>query len=100
MVFLTKKVCLGWGLGGLVVSLFALGQNGCSDDSATPSGGDASADVQADVLVEAGPPPPLGVPVTSCTGCPVCGGVLGSATTGITYCTQNCATNTDCPTAT
>jgi hypothetical protein len=101
MVITSKKSSLGWALGGLVVSLFALGPSGCSSDSASPTGGDAStADVQADVMVEAGPPPPLGVPVSSCAGCPVCAGVLGSPTTGISYCTQDCTTTADCPTGT
>ena len=101
MVITSKKSFLGWGLGGLVVSLFALGPSGCSSDSASPTGGDAStADVQADVMVEAGLPPPLGVPVTTCAGCPVCAGVLGGPTTGISYCTQDCTTTADCPTGT
>jgi hypothetical protein len=100
MVITSKKSSLGWGLGGLVVSLFALGSSGCSSDSASPTGGDAStADVQADV-VEAGPPPPLGVPLSTCAGCPVCAGVLGSPTTGISYCTKDCTTTADCPTGT
>ena len=107
MAIITKNTSLGWGLGGLVASLIAfvsLGQSGCSDSSAAPSGTDAAADavddVQADALVEAGPPPPLGVPTASCAGCPVCGGVLGSPTTGISYCTIDCTTSTDCPTGT
>jgi hypothetical protein len=101
MVITLKKASLGWGLGGLVVSLFALGPSGCSSDSASPTGGDASmADVQADGAVDDGPPPPLGVPLPTCTGCPVCGGVLGSPTTGISYCTKDCTSNTDCPTGT
>lgn len=101
MVITLKKSSLGWGLGGLVVSLFVLGPSGCSSDSGSPSGGDAStADVQADVMVEAGPPPPLGVPLTTCAGCRVCAGVLGSPTTGISYCTKDCTTTADCPTGT
>jgi hypothetical protein len=50
--------------------------------------------------VEAGPPPPLGVPVPSCAGCPTCGGVLSGPDSGLTYCTQACTTNADCPTGT
>ena len=98
MVITLKKASLGWGLGGLIVSLFALGPSGCSSDSASPSG-DASTAV-ADGAVDDGPAPPLGVPLPSCAGCPVCGGVLGSATTGISYCTKDCTANTDCPTGT
>jgi hypothetical protein len=90
---------IGGGLTALLVSLAAIAQSACSsDDSSNP--GDASADssMQVEAAVDAGPPPPLGVPVSSCAGCPVCGGVLGSPTTGITYCTQNCDAGTDCPT--
>jgi hypothetical protein len=97
MAVMTKKVCLGWGVGGLVLSVCALAATGCSDSSAGPSAGDASLDAPVEA---AGPTPPLGVPVSSCAGCPVCGGVLGSATKGITYCTQDCTTNTDCPSGT
>jgi hypothetical protein len=96
MAVMIKKACLGWGVGGLVLSVCALAATGCSSSSAGPSGADASLDAP----VEAGPTPPLGVPVASCAGCPVCGGVLGSATKGITYCTQDCTTNTDCPSGT
>jgi hypothetical protein len=101
MATITKKACLGSGIAGLV-AFVALAQGGCSDSSAGPSGTDAAAlgDVQGDVQVEAGPPPPLGVPVMSCAGCPVCGGVLGSPTSGIRYCTQDCSTSADCPTGT
>jgi hypothetical protein len=104
MLVITKKASLGWGLAGLLVSLLALGASGCSSTSDAPSGSDASADVQADVqadvVVDAGPPPPLGVPVSSCAGCPVCDGILGSATTGIFFCTKDCTAATDCPTGT
>src|SRR5580698_3188113 len=100
MLVITKKASLGWGLAGLLVSLLALGAGGCSSTSDAPSGSDASADVQADVVVDAGPPPPLGVPVSSCAGCPVCDGILGSATTGIFFCTKDCTAATDCPTKT
>jgi hypothetical protein len=93
-----KKAYLGWAVGGLVLSLAALGGTGCSDSSSGASAGDASVD---DGAVDAAPPL-LGVPVASCAACPsaVCAGVLGSATTGITYCTEVCTTNTDCPTGT
>ena len=40
--------------------------------------------------VEAGPPPPLGVPVSSCAGLPVCGGVLGSPDAGSRYSHRTC----------
>jgi hypothetical protein len=99
MLVITKKASLGRALTGLLVSLFALGAGGCSSTSDAPSGSDASADVQADVVVDAGPPPPLGVPVPSCAGCPVCDGILGSPTTGIFFCTKDC-TAADCPTGT
>ena len=95
MPFITKK-----SRAGLAMALCALGASvaaaGCSASSsgATPSSDASTADG------EAGPPPPLGVPVASCAGCPVCGGVLGSATTGLTYCTQDCKTNADCPAGT
>jgi hypothetical protein len=50
---------------------------------------------------DAGPPSPLGVPVPSCAGCTgICGGVLASATTGFTFCTQDCTTDTGCPAGT
>src|SRR5579859_2628416 len=91
MVITLKSASFGW---GLVVSLCVLGSNGCSGSSAQPAGGDAST---PDAMVEAGPPP-LGVPVSSCAGCPVCGGVLSSPTTGISYCTQDCKMSADCPT--
>jgi hypothetical protein len=96
---LTKNtVWIGGGLTALLVSLAALAQSGCSDSSSSSTPADASAD--SSMLTEAafdGPTPPLGVPVKDCTGCPVCGGVLGSPTTGISYCTQNCDAGSDCP---
>jgi hypothetical protein len=98
MVITSKKASLGWGFGGLVVSLCAIAQMGCSDNNSTQAGGDASTDGVAED--GGGPPPPLGVPVASCAGCPVCGGVLGGPTTGITYCTQTCKASADCPTGT
>ena len=96
MVITLKRASLGWGLGGLFVTLCALGQNGCSSDSAAPSGSDAST---SDVVMmgDDGAPPPLGVPLKSCAGCPVCGGVLTSATEGTSYCTQACKASSDCP---
>jgi hypothetical protein len=97
---LTRKSRIGGGLTALLVSLAAFAQSACSsDDSSSP--GDASADssMQAEAAFD-GPAPPLGVPVSSCAGCPVCGGVLGSPTTGITYCTENCDAGSDCPTGT
>jgi hypothetical protein len=98
MVITVKKMSLGWGLGGLVVCLWALGQNGCSSNSAAPTGGDASA---TDALIgDDAAAQPLGVPVTSCAGCPVCGGVLTSATEGTSYCTQACSASMACPTGT
>jgi hypothetical protein len=87
----------------LVSSLTILG--GCSDSS---SGNDAGTDgsspqdsptTQAETGGDAGPPP-IGDPVTSCGNCPVCGGALASATVGVSYCTQNCQTDTDCVTGT
>ncbi len=100
MELTNNKAWFGGGLTALLVTLAALAQGGCSDSStATPA--DASADSSnADAQGEAGPAPPLGVPVSSCAGCPVCGGVLGSPTAGITYCTQNCDAGSDCPTGT
>ena len=44
--------------------------------------------------------PQLGDPVASCDGCPVCGGALASATTGVSFCTKDCMSDTDCPTGT
>jgi hypothetical protein len=85
-------------LPGLFVSLFALGGTGCSSSSSPGPASDASTGPDA---AEAGPASPLGVPVASCAGCvDVCGGVLASATTGFTFCTQDCTTNADCPTGT
>lgn len=95
---MTKSARTFLAVGVLVLPVWLLGASGCSDSSSGPSGDASTADATADV--EAGPPPALGVPVPSCAGCPVCGGVLASATTGFTYCTQNCATNADCPTGT
>jgi hypothetical protein len=105
MLITLKNGILGWGGSLVIASLCTFAQSGCSDSSSAPSGGDAStADVQADVeidgMAEAGPPPPLGVPVATCEGCPVCGGVLGSATTGISYCTKTCTATADCPAGT
>jgi hypothetical protein len=99
MVITLKKASLGWGFGGLVVSFCAVVQIGCSDNNSAQPRGDAST---SDALGEdgGGPPPPLGVPVASCAGCPICGGVLGGPTTGITYCTQVCKASADCPTGT
>jgi hypothetical protein len=96
MVVITKRASSFLALAGVLVPLCAIAVAACSQSSGSGSPGDAS----ADALVEAGPPPPLGVPVASCTGCPVCGGVLGSPTTGLTYCTQDCTTNADCPNGT
>jgi hypothetical protein len=85
-------------LPGLLVSLFALGGTGCSSSS---SPGAPVSDASAPDAAEAGPASPLGVPVASCAGCAdICGGVLASATTGFTFCTQDCTTNADCPTGT
>jgi hypothetical protein len=73
---------------------------GCSDSSGAPAtSSDASATEASVVDGQAGPPPPLGVPIAStrCASCNVCGGVLGSPTTGIAYCTQDCTTDADCP---
>jgi hypothetical protein len=85
-------------LPGLLVSLFALGGTGCSSSS-SPAAPPSDASTAPDV--EAGPPSPLGVPVASCAGCAVlCGGVLATATTGFTFCTQDCTTNADCPSGT
>ena len=95
MAVILKNASLGWAVGGLVMSLSALGVTGCSDSSAGPSGGDASV---ADGAVDAAPPP-FGVPVSDCTACisSICGGVLGSPDSGITYCTEVCTTTADCP---
>jgi hypothetical protein len=95
MAVILKNAFLGWAVGGLVLSLVGPGITGCSDSSAGPSAGDASL---VDGPVDAAPPP-LGVPVANCAACnsAVCGGVLGSATTGITYCTEVCTSNSDCP---
>jgi hypothetical protein len=83
----------------VVLALLGLGASsvfaGCSSSSNAPA---ASSDASTDG--QAGPPSPLGVPVSSCAGCTVCGGVLGSPTTGITYCTADCTTDTDCPSGT
>lgn len=95
MVITVKKMSLGWGLGGLVVSVCALGQNACSSNSAAPSGGDASA---PDAMVVGDEPmPALGEPVSSCAGCETCAGVLTSPDSGTSYCTKACTTSTDCP---
>jgi hypothetical protein len=81
-----------------VVGLAVVGDaTGCSSSSGAPPGIDASADVGP--LSDA-PTPPLGVPVSSCAGCPVCAGTLGSATTGISYCTVDCTSTADCPSGT
>jgi hypothetical protein len=94
---------LSRGLALVLCTFGASGAIGCSDSSSgsAPIGdasaiGDALATDGPAVAVEAGPPP-LGVPIATCAGCAVCGGVLGSPTTGISYCTQDCTTDTDCP---
>jgi hypothetical protein len=83
----------------VVLALLGLGASsvfaGCSSSSNAPA---ASSDASTDA--EAGPPSPLGVPVSNCNGCTVCGGVLGSPTTGISYCTADCTTDMDCPSGT
>jgi hypothetical protein len=95
---LTKNtVWMGGGVTALLVSLAALAQVGCSDSSTSAAAADASADTSLGT-VEGGPP--IGVPIAVCTGCQVCGGVLGSPTTGISYCTLNCDSGADCPTGT
>jgi hypothetical protein len=95
MLFINKNASALLALPALLVSAFALGGTGCS--SSSPAGAPAS-DASTS---EGGPPSPLGVPVATCAGCAVvCGGVLASATTGFTFCTQDCATNADCPTGT
>jgi hypothetical protein len=96
MVDPSKKTFVRRLLAGPVLVLVAWGASGCSDSS-SPSNPVSDAST-ADV--EAGPPPPLGVPVTSCAGCPVCGGILTSPDAGATYCTQACSTNADCPSGT
>ncbi|HEX4447188.1 MAG TPA: hypothetical protein VH044_10645, partial [Polyangiaceae bacterium] len=53
-----------------------------------------------DASIAEAAPPPLGVPVSSCAGCPVCGGILTGPDAGATYCTQPCSTSADCPTGT
>ena len=92
---MTKSLRTCLGVGVLVLPVWLLGAGGCSDSAGAPGADASTADV-----VEAGPPPPLGVPVSSCSGCPVCGGVLTGPDAGVGYCTQNCATNSDCPTGT
>ena len=96
--FSKKSAASGVSL-SVVLALLGLGASsvfaGCSSSSNSPV---ASSDASTDG--EAGPPSPLGVPVSSCAGCTVCGGVLGSPTTGITYCTADCTTDTDCPSGT
>ncbi len=96
---MTKSSRTFLAVGVLVLPVWVTGASGCSDSSSAPSGDASTADAST-ADVDAGPPPPLGVPEPSCAGCPVCGGVLASATTGFTYCTQNCATNSDCPAGT
>jgi hypothetical protein len=87
------------------LSVFA----GCSQSSggAVPADGSApQADgpvSQADGPVSPagdGAVPQLGDPVTSCDGCPVCGGALASATTGVSFCTKDCTSDADCVTGT
>ncbi len=87
----------------LASSLAWLG--GCSDSSSgAEAGADGASPQDAATVEEAGiappveaGPQPIGDPVASCGSCPVCGGALASATTGVSYCTQNCQTDSDCP---
>jgi hypothetical protein len=79
---------------------------GCSSDSASPAGGgdastvDAMSEASAHPNEAAAAPIPVGDPTTDCNACTVCGGVLLSATTGISYCTADCTTTADCPSGT
>jgi hypothetical protein len=84
-------------LSAVAVAVAGLAGAGCSASSGAPA---SNLDASADTSTFDGPAPPLGVPVSSCNGCPVCGGVLASPTTGITYCTQDCTADTDCPSGT
>jgi hypothetical protein len=78
---------------------------GCSSSSASPSTGDDASTPDSSVIdsgiVDTGivdaAMPPLGVPITTCAGCAVCGGLLLTATTGTNYCTVDCTTDSDCP---
>ncbi len=88
----------------LVTSLS--GAAGCSQSSSgAASGADAATTSNAEGgstlgTDAASPSPSIGDPVASCDGCPVCGGTLASATTGVSYCTEDCTTSATCPTGT
>jgi hypothetical protein len=69
----------------------------CSSSSGgvTPGGSDAASDAPT------GPVPAVGVSIAQCDPrCASCGGVLVSATTGVSFCTQSCTMTSDCPTGT
>jgi hypothetical protein len=88
----------------LFLAVWSSGLAGCSQSSSgSASGADASPISEAEAgstPVADGGPPPIGDPVASCNGCPLCGGVLASATTGVSYCTEDCTTSATCPTGT
>ncbi|HEX3769729.1 MAG TPA: hypothetical protein VHV30_02635 [Polyangiaceae bacterium] len=66
----------------------------CSSSSNSDNGGgDAST---SDAGGEAGMPP-IGVPLASCAGCPICGGALVTPDSGVSFCTVDCTTDSDCP---
>jgi hypothetical protein len=70
----------------------------CSSSSSPDNGGDAStSDASPDTGVVDAAMPPIGVPIPSCAGCNVCGGALVTPDSGVTFCTVDCTTDSDCP---